>query len=61
MAIDKVKVWARYQILEEEFLKFERYVPYSQYHSTVTSPVLDVSLSGFVHSLNLSSKMPPIV
>jgi len=41
MAIDRVKVWARYQILEEEFIKYERYVPYSLYHSTITSPILD--------------------
>nr|WP_319537646.1 hypothetical protein [uncultured Methanospirillum sp.] len=41
MTIDSVKIWARYLILEESFLEFEKNIPYSQYHSTVTSPILD--------------------
>jgi|GEM_PF-5109877 len=41
MALDTVKIWARYLILEEAFLEFEKYVPFSDEHAQITSPYLD--------------------
>lgn len=41
MSVDTVKIWARYLILEEAFLEFEKYIPFSDEHAQITSPYLD--------------------
>ena len=40
-SFDPIKIWGRYLVLEEAFLKFMKYIPLIPDHFAVTSPYLD--------------------